>query len=443
LAQSMKRVAKASHVAFCFSEVFHSNERVGRELWELCKESLAAKLSLDGDALCATANIKNIHWACPDIGGQLCDLLNIEEVAENVNNTANSMTMVSCVLAVLQSNEQVGLELWRLCKESLAAVVSCGKNLLNDSFSVGDLRSHCPHCARELCDSLNVAELAEIIKQRVNFFEAAQCVVEVLHSNELVGRKLWQLCKENLATAVHYDKNLRLATHFVRDIGLHSPDMAREFCDLLDIEKLVENIKQTANPWDIAQCILTVLRSNEQVGREFWRLSKEGLAIRVSRAKDISGGTGCITDIHSHSPDMAHELCDLLDVEELVSRINRGQHPWRIYECVSAVLASNEEVGRKIWELFKRSFAGRMSCGKDILRGASCISVTHSHSPDMAHELYQMLDLDELVLALRKHTGKYQERFLRWIAIPNDQVHERFLNLLQRYPTTSGIRKVN
>jgi len=426
LVGSIDRAEDPSVIGRILCSILRTNEQIGHNLWEMCKESLARRISQDEHVWRVGECLESFHDANPDLARQLCDLLDVQKLVGSINRAEDPYRIGKVLCRILRTNEQVGRNLFEVCKDSFAAKVSLYRNGVRIAWCIKGIRQISPDIARQLCDLLNVEELVRSISQSGCSWQIEECIAGVLLANEQVGRKLWGLCNERL------ERNILDEAWCFMSVGYSSPYMARQLCDLLDVEELAQIINQSKDPWEIGIPICRILGVNEQVGHNLWERCKESLAAGVSQDKSLLEGAWRVARLRRVNPDMARQLCDLLNFKEIAENINAAGDTWKIREFLGEILRTNEQVGRKLCGLCKESLIARISQGKDILCEAQFIRSIYSSSPDSARELCEVIDSEEMAMELKRHTRKYQQNFLGVIEMANHQMYQKLLKLLGR-----------
>jgi len=89
---------------------------------------------------------------------------------------------------------------------------------------------------------------------------------------------------------------------------------------MIDVKALARKLSSVEDIYWIAECIASAFYSGEKTGTELWNLiDLNALATAISQCKEGRLGLRCVEVIRSGNIAAAHELCQLLDYEKLVS----------------------------------------------------------------------------------------------------------------------------
>ena len=169
------------------------------------------------------------------------------------------------------------------------------------------------------------------------------------------------------------------------------------------------HIIQAEDPWRAAYYVSTILSANQQVGQKLWKLCKENLADRLGHHERLSTGTFYIECIHSNSTDLSRELCDMLDLNDIVESVNKTKYPLTILDYIVAISDSNETVGRRLWELCKDDLATKLRWENSLFPIALHIADIQSKSPALASEVCVLLNVKELVVSINQAKDPWED----------------------------------
>ena len=391
-----------ANIAGYISVILRANRKVGQKLWKrLDKKKFASKVSQGKDITKGTKSVKIINSTDPNMANKFCDLLNIEHLLTNLDQTKDLSDVGSCISAVLVANSKVGRKLWGRCKESLALKLSQPDDIWEGLLFFEDVYSCDPDMAVELCNLLNLELLGDALNQSEELSHIGHYIFAVSNVNSQVGQKLWQRCKKSLAAKLNRCRNILDVSSCIEKVFSCGTNVTQELFDLLNLEFLEDALNQTENLSDIGECIFKICKMNEQVGRKLWDDCKENLAIKLSQAKDFWTGKLCIDNIYSADPDMALELCSLVDIQEFAAGLNKADDVTDMGECISSFFRASSQLGQKLWALFdKEKLAVELSRSSVMAERAECIEAIYSVDSDMARELCGLLNIDALVADL-------------------------------------------
>ena len=438
LASKLDAINDLYELGLYVKEITVANEDVGRRIWELLdKRKLASKLSRIQHFRPNEAHmcIDFIKSAGLDMGRELCDHLYVQEVANAVKATRSVSSIGGYIAAIVAANRRVGKKLWRLIdKESLALKLSrepidwdwAGKSCVSDIWSVDRSMAH------DLCGLLDIRALADNWNQSSECWRVGEWFSVVLKANAKAGQQLWQLIdRAKLAAEISQNEHVLLIESGIHNIWLADAEVARELCGMLDIERLLKTFNQEHYAENIARCIYGLLRVNEKVGRMLWELAKKQLATKLSRNFVPEKSPGCFKFLCSVEPDMGHELCDLLNLDEIVATLDKLDDVFFIGVYFSAIFWANEQVGRKLWQVYGKKLATKLNVCEDIKGATLCVENIYSCDHGMARDLCSLLDPTKLVQCLESWgDDKRRENYLDVIEKANKQVYQEVLKLL-------------
>jgi hypothetical protein len=451
LAETLNQEKNVVHIGERLSLILKAEFEDGWTLWQLCKNNLAARLSRCRNISDVSSCIEKVYSCYPNIAEELCDLLNLEVLVERLNQVSDLRFIGEDFSVILKANEEVGRKLWALLgQEGLVDRFRQAKKMWAGPTCIEYLHFAEPLIARKLCGLLNIDELIVGLNQAEDIAYIAVYISTIFKANRKGGQKVWKcLNKRKLAAKVSQCKDVTEGTKCVQVIYSTDSSMAHEFCGLLNIKQLLINLEQTEDLSEVGACISTIFKAHKEIGQKLWEAHKLNLARRASRVKDLWSGILCIEDIHTCNPDIAFELCDLLDLKVLVDALNHTDDLSHVGNYISVIFRANLEVGRKLWGHCKKSLAAKVSCCGKYSEISSFISGIYSCNPDMAFELCALLNLEILVDALDgiedlSNTGSCIFTILRVNSEVGRQLWEKVKNnLAAKLSRTENIHEIS
>ena len=386
----------------CIFFAYYFSPKLCRKTWELCKNKFAHRLNHTEDVEDIATCIGDIHSASLGMAKELCVLFSFKQIATNLNQSQELRGIINCICRIHNSNQETCQKIWGLCKERLAAKLNQTDDIEDIIICIGMIRYTSPDMAKELCGLLGHTELAMRLNQSQELENIGRCINKVHVSNTVIGQKIWELCKERLAAKLSQTENVGDAAICIGNIRNASLDMAKELCDLLDVMGLAMRLNQSHELGNIGDCIRWIQKSNSEKCQIIWEHCKDELAAKLSQTEDVEDATKCTNEIHSASPDMAKELCGLLEPKQVAANLIQSRRTMDIGFWICRIHYSNPERCQNIWELCKEWLAAKLSQTEDLWDTGRCIEIIHSASRDMTKELCGLLNPDEFAVNLNE-----------------------------------------
>jgi len=164
---------------------------------------------------------------------------------------------------------------------------------------------------------------------------------------------------------------------------------------------------------EIGECVSIILKANQRVGQALWEITKNYIADKVSRNKDLKAAVSCIENVYEADVVVVEELCGLLDLNAMTITLNRDQAVVIIGRVISEIYNVSPKVAQNLWELLDRErLAATLSRAGNIEDSVECLGTIQSANPGMSRCLCDLLDLHRLALTLDEsedlaNIGKY------------------------------------
>jgi hypothetical protein len=332
----------------------------GEEIWKPfcskldCEKLVKRMANTNGMVWAGIAIFENQKYDEPMMRN-LYSCINFEDFVQELNQTDDVWTVGRCISAVYRIDPEADTKLskfldWR----NLAAKLSGLALLQSAEWCIHDIWSANKDAARLLCDLLCLEELAECLNRthNVHISQMVRYISMICRANPPKGLELWHvLDKKKLATKF-------CKSNYVGSVGkcidaIYTLDRveARKFCSLITTEELAKRLYRFEDPWEIIDCIYSVLRANPDKGLELWQsIDKKHLAAKLSSADYIWMLELCLNRIFSLQPNVARELCGSLNVNRLASTLLRKRKGYYTEGCLKVT----EKVDPQIYQALRR-----------------------------------------------------------------------------------------
>jgi hypothetical protein len=358
-------------------------------------------------------------------------------LANRIENFDDPLLWFECLSLACRRCENVGPDFWDfLDHKKLLERIARSEQMLS---AVHEMYFTDEIFARKLYSILNIKDLATRLNEAEDTRDIGLCICAILRGNKDVGQKLWRILdKRKLADRLSRVEDFQMIRYCVRQIEYGNATVAYQLCNSLNLRDLAERAKTETYFWHIGECVSAILCANQEAGQRLWQLlDKKNLASRLSRsALSVAGWVGehCINHIYSADVNKAHKLCGLLSIEDLAADWNQTTFLWHIPAAFSAVLRSNEQVGRKLWQLLdKQSLANKISRKEQVSIVGAFIDKIRFVNADMGQELCDLLDVDELARTLEREEDVAEiGRCICAIRGANEQSGRRLWQLLDK-----------
>ncbi|MFC1762914.1 ATP-binding protein [Planctomycetota bacterium] len=238
----------------------------GKNFWQQYKYSLATSLA-DPLAISSIAPcLREIALCGKEKPYELCSLLNVGKMADNLNTSVDFWSTVDDILAtVLRTNNPKGQALWKSIK--------CGQaphpegRIFSDIWrglsSVQDISSIDQDAAIQLCAQLDISLLADRLSQASSLFvkEVGEWIIMMRDLIPARGKQLWEdLDKKQLATTLSSTDNVTsLASCFEQVYRAQEQDgWIEELCEYANPDQLAFTLKQTQDDEDREKLITVI-----------------------------------------------------------------------------------------------------------------------------------------------------------------------------------------
>jgi hypothetical protein len=393
IARQIKASSDVESIGSCISNAYKRKLNNSQKLWMfLDKEDLASKLTLMRDSFLPYHCLEEIHAADPNGAKELCDLLDIDKVICNL--TQSTLLGIGHYIAVIHTvNQKAGKKVWDFCKQHLADRLNRFENIASGYYCINAIQKACPPMAYELCGLLNLDKIIENFDSRDCM--PTYCAI-IGKANPEVAKIL---CKELSTILNQAIDDVSFVAYVLREINSSNPDMAKELCQLMDVNKSVASLNRTEFLRGIGLYINVIHASNSVHGQEIWELlDKRKLATKVTLAERVWEAAECIHNIQLADCNMAEELCGLLDIDRIVVSLDQSEYLPGIGHYIYAIHKAIPDIAQKIWQLLdKRELAAKLNRDKNVSGVKRCIAYIISSDPAMVKELWHFLDPKKFV----------------------------------------------
>ena len=419
--------------------IYHTNEEVGRNVWELMdKENLAAKLSRPRDIVDARMCLyKLFHTVEQGMAYEICALLNVEELTRVLDGVEEFWEIGRYLSWILDSNEIIGQKVWNYLNKVGLAVKLCRTLDVEkmDEWSDG-LRSFQEEKASEICNLLSVEEIVAKLNLAEDPELAILALCTILDVDQQVGRNIWDaLDKKNLATKLSQLTDIEKGKKCVEQIYDTDSSMGQELCLFIEAELLVQTLDQSEDIGAIGEYIAILLRRNRKVGERIWELlDKENITGKLCRTADIGAAQSLIKCTVLLGRGTAQELGCFLDATQLAEKLDESDDVTFIVPYLRLILKINREIGRKVWQLMdKKSLGNKVSQIDYAFSGAGYLKDVYSADPNMASELCGFLDLSEVAAMLNQvEVAEHAAMYISTVMRANRKIGEKIWELLDK-----------
>ena len=293
-----------------------------------------------------------------------------------------------------------------------------------------------PDKAYELCELLNIRNLAEALDKCGSIYTLTWYMYAIGHANKKVSRKLCRLLdKTKLAYRLSRDQRAGLIVQCIKSFQYASSTDAHRLCGLVELEELAIRLNKSAELSVVAECFFLIYESDNDRGDTLWKLlDKVFLTKKLHETDFIELGKAAIVFIYYANKDYAREFCSLFDLEELAAITVRPDQFWQVADFISSLYKANTEKGWELWDIInKKILATKLSRIKDIRQGQVWLHRIYSCCPKMLEEFCGYFDLPKLASILRETEDVYnKERYLNMIEKANKQIEEKLLKLINQ-----------
>jgi len=273
VAANLNKPQDLEDIGHCLYTIHDNSPKIGQKLWELLKEKLAVKLSQTEDLWDAWSCIKKITSASRDMAKELCNLLTVSQVAENLNQSQELQAIGYYVYAIHGITPKISQKIWAILDKKRFATKLCRAEDLWDAVKcIKKITSASHDMAKELCDLLMVNRVAADLNQSQGLNVIGYYIYVVHGNNPKISQKLWGLCRETLAAKLSQTDDLWDAVKCIKKIISASRDMAEELFDLLSIEELAPILKKTRNIEGRKKYLAIIKNANKGVYQKLTKL---------------------------------------------------------------------------------------------------------------------------------------------------------------------------
>jgi hypothetical protein len=339
-------------------EVAQENRRVGRKLWQLCKQSLAAKLSRTKDIQEVIECVDIIRDVDEDFPEELYGILDVSELAASLRQAEDLPAVGKLLCMILIGNQDVGIGLWELCKDDLAARLSETKKALLADACVRHIYFARADLAEELCRLMEKEKLAYNLNEELIFWSViGECLATVFRASPAAGQELLthlDLERERVPGRMFGD--IWMAIFDLREIHTIDPTSSEKLCDSLDMKMLAGMFDRSGDSFldKIGEWISTLLRANRPKAEELLgHLNEDHLAYELSTTDNIEAACTCIEEVYSADPGIAEDLCGRLKKEPLASVLKQTEEQRARREYLDIIAKANRSVYEDLLALMR------------------------------------------------------------------------------------------
>lgn len=348
-AETLNEMADVRGIAQEILEVAQENRRVGRKLWQLGKQSLAAKLSRTKDIQEVIECVDIIRNVDEDFPEELYGILDVPELAASLSQAEDLPAVGKLLCMILIGDPDIGIGLWELCKDDLAARLSETKKALLVDACVRHVYFARADLAEELCRLMDKEKLAHNLNEELIFWSViGECLATFFRASPAAGRELLthlDLERERVLGRMFGD--IWMAIFDLREIHTIDPESSKKLCSHLDMEILAGRLNRSGDSFlgKIGEWISTLLRANGPKGEELLgHLNEDHLAYELSTTEHIDEARTCVEEIYSAVPGFAEDLCRQLQKEPLASVLRQTEDQRARREYLDIIAKANHSV---------------------------------------------------------------------------------------------------
>ena len=252
----------------------------GRDFWKQYKHTLAASLSEPG-AVCSIAPcLREISFGDKERPYELCSLLDIGRIADNLNNSVHFWSVVDDILStVLQAHEAKGRKLGVLidCEQAPQPAGRLFFDIWSGLSHVKDICSIDHDIAEKLCAHLDIRLLADQLSRSGD--EYPKEIGEWINTmNALIpshGRQLWRdLDKKRLAATLSSTDDVEALASCLEqiDTAQEQEGWVEELCTQLDIAHLAFSLKHAADDESGERLLAVISKCCPEIHKQLLRL---------------------------------------------------------------------------------------------------------------------------------------------------------------------------
>jgi len=249
--------------------VLNLKKATGRGFWEQYKHSLAAGLAEPPAISSIAPCLREIAFGDKERPYELCGLLNIGKIADNLNNSVDFWSAVDDILStVLQAHKGRGQALWKNvhCEQAPHPNGRLFSDVWSGLSHVKDIRSIDEDIAAQLCAQLDIELLADHLSQAGELFvkEVGEWVNTVHALIPSRGRQLGRaLDKKRLAATLSLAEDVKNVVSCLEhmEAAQEQKGWVEELCTHLDTAPLAFNLKHTEDE-ECRERLLAVISRN-------------------------------------------------------------------------------------------------------------------------------------------------------------------------------------
>jgi len=252
----------------------------------------------------------------------------------------------------------------------------------------------------KFCKSMNMGQLAESVIKPAVINRACDVVYYISLIAPEVGDEFWQLINlEKIANNLNeFEDVYQIGNWFKTIFGARKED-GLALWKLFNQEKLAQQLSCSEPIGSVGLCIHSIYKAHAKACQQLWHLlDQQRLADRLVNADDINQVALCLDRLCDADDTIFRDLCAKIDLTQFalkLSRIGSPQHLVAVESCIRCIMSVAPQTACKLCSLLEvEKMANNPKLWEKECFGVSFLSIVQIANPVVAKKLKQFLDKD-------------------------------------------------